>query len=361
MPTEHSVVRPNTRVARHPVAARRILRLALGVAIAVCCSQIFAWDISFIAPVLTVVLLATPFPVPSLKQGLVFIAALLLPSILSMGLVPFLMYSRWVGILLMTLGLFYSFYYTARGGKPVVGAFMTIGLTIVVTIGSINAQVLVALVEALAINAAFGVVFVWIAHVLLPDLPAEPSAASPPPSAVEKPDMREARRDAFRALLVVFPIALLFLFMSGSTSYTVMMIKVASMGQQASADKSAAMGKSLLESTFWGGIGALVAWSLLSIWPSLLPYTLLVGLAGLLYGRGIFQGSGMHPKFSMWSYAYLTAIIIIAPAVLDSPGSGGSGAAIWSRVWLFMMIAFYGSAAVAVFNSFWPGKAIHKD
>lgn len=342
------------RIAMHPVAARRILRLALGVAIALCFSQMLAWKLSFITPVLVIVLLSTPLPALHLKQGIAFVAALILPAFASMALIPLLVHARWVGILLMTLALFFSFYYTARGGKPALGAFMTIGLTVVVTIGSVNAQALVSLVESLAVNTSFGMIFVWIAHALLPDLPAEPPANRAPPPAPAKPDLREARRDAFRALLVVLPVAIIFLFMSGSPSYTVIMIKVASMGQQASADRSAAMGQSLLESTFWGGIGAMIGWTLLSIWPSLLPYTLLVGLAGLLYGRRIFQGKGMHPKASMWSYAYLTALIILAPAVMDSPG--GSGAAIWSRVWLFMIIAFYGTAAVAVFNAFWPAK-----
>ena len=114
------------------------------------------------------------------------------------------------------------------------------------------------------------------------------------------------------------------------------------------------MGRSLLESTVWGGIGAMIGWALMSIWPSIVPYTLLTALAGLLYGRRIFQGPGMHPKFSMWSYAFLTALIILAPALMDTPG--GSGAAIWSRLWIFIMVAFYGTAAVAVFNAFWPAR-----
>jgi hypothetical protein len=116
------------------------------------------------------------------------------------------------------------------------------------------------------------------------------------------------------------------------------------------------MGRSLLESTLWGGVGAMIGWNLLSIWPALLPYTLLVGLAGLLYGRRIFQGAAMHPKFSMWSYAYMTALILLAPALMDSPSSGGSGAAIWFRVWQFILVALYGTTAVAVFNAFWPEK-----
>ena len=352
MPIEATSVPP--RAVMHPIAARRILRLALGTALSLCFSQVMAWQLSFIAPVMTLVLLATPLPAPSLKQGLSFIIALLLPAILSVALIPFLVHARWVGILLMTLALFYSFYFTARGGAAVLGTFITVGLTIVVTIGSTNAAVLIIIIEALAISATVGMAFVWLAHALLPDLPSDPAAAKTPPPTPEKPYLPEARRDAVRALLVVLPIALLFLFMSGSPAYTVVMIKVASMGQQASIDKSAAMGRSLLESTFWGGVGALIGWNLLSIWPSLLPYTLLIGLAGLIYGRRIFHGPAVHPKFSMWSYAFLTMIILLAPSVLDYPGSGGT--AIWSRVWLFMLIALYGTTAVAVFNAFWPGK-----
>lgn len=339
---------------RHPLAARRILRLALGVALSLGFSQAIGWQLSFIAPVLTLLILGLPLPAPGFKQGVVFIIALLAPMLGGLALLPFLEHARGVGVLLMTLALFYSFYYTAKGGAAVIGTFMTVGLTLVVTIGSVNSEILIGLIYALGINACVGIAFVWIAHALLPDLPPDPAMVARKPPVKPKPALAEARREAFRSLLIVLPIALLFLFMSGSPSYTVIMIKVASMGQQATADTSHAMAKSLLTSTFWGGVGALIGWMLLSIWPSLLLYVLLVGLAGLVYGRGIFQGSAVHPQFSTWSYAFMTMVIILGPAVLDSPSSGGSGTAILWRLFLFILIALYGSAAVAVFDAFWP-------
>jgi hypothetical protein len=116
------------------------------------------------------------------------------------------------------------------------------------------------------------------------------------------------------------------------------------------------MGKSLLASTLWGGLGAIIAWNLLLIWPSLLMYTLLVALAGLIYGRWIFQGPAVHPKFQMVQYAYLTMIVILAPAVLDGIGSSAAGGAFWSRLLLFILIALYGTGAVAVFDAFWPSR-----
>jgi len=350
---------PSAVAARHPIAARRILRLSLGTSLCMLFSQVFAWPLSFVAPVLTMFILALPLPALKLKQGVGFVVALLAPMIVGMTLLPFLHYARWTGIGLVALGLFYSFYYTARGGNPVLGTFMTVGLTLIVTIGSVNTDVLILLVRGLGIGAVCSVAFVWVAHALLPDvLPdptqdpplAPPKKPAPPPA----PDLAESRRDALRSMVIVLPLALLFLFMSASPSYTVVMIKVASMGQQASSDKSREMGRSLLESTLWGGIGAIAGWYVMLIWPSLPMFVLITALAGLVYGRWIFQGAAVHPKFSMVTYAFLTMLVILAPAVTS--GDGSAGAAFYSRLMLFILIAIYGTAAVAVFDAFWPSS-----
>ena len=342
----------------HPAAARRILRLALGTALCLAFSQVAAWPLSFVAPVLTLVLLALPLPPLSPKKGIVFVVALLAPVLIGGQIVlPFLDHMKGVGILLIALGLFYTFYFTARGGQPVLGTFMTVGLTLVVTVGSVSSELLMMIIPALGLCAIVGVIFTWIAHAILPDLPPDPAlagASKPPPA---KPDPAVAGRNALRALAIVLPLVLAFLFMSGSPAYTVVMIKVASMGQQATSDHSKAMGKSLLASTLWGGVGAIIAWNVLSIWPSLLMYTLLVALAGLIYGRWIFQGPAVHPNFQMVQYAYLTMIVILAPAVLDVAFGSAAGSAFWSRLLLFILIAVYGTVAVAVFDAFWPGRS----
>ena len=355
MPTEPAVLSASQVV--HPLAARRILRLALGTALSLCFSQAINWPFSYIAPVLTLMILALPLPAPSLKQGVGFIIALLLPIAASMVFLPFLWHARWVGILLITLAMYYTFYYTAKGGAAILGTLMTIGLTLTVTVGSVNASIILYLIKAMALCAISGIAFVWVAHALLPDPPPDPDATARRPPPPVKPDLSAARWNALRSLVIVLPIALVFLFMSGSPSYTVVMLKVASMGQQATADHSRQMGRSLLESTLWGGLGALIGWTLLSAWPSLIFYTLLIALAGLLYGRGVFRGPGVHPKFSMWSYAFLTMLIILAPALLDGVTSNGAAVAIWSRLFLILLVAVYGTIAVAVFDAFFPGKA----
>jgi hypothetical protein len=358
MPTETRAI--PAAEAMHPLAARRILRLALGTALSLWFSQAVDWTFSFFTPVLTLLILSLPLPAPRLKQGVIFIVALVLPISLSMVFLPFLWHARWAGILMIALAMYYTFYYTARGGAAVVGTLMTIGLTLMVTVGSVNSTIIVFLIQTMTVCAVVAMAFVWIAHALLPDPPPDPSTAPPRRQPAVKPDLSEARRNAFRSLMIVLPIALIFLFMNGSPAYTVVMIKVASMGQQATADNSRQMGRSLLESTLWGGLGAVIGWTLLSAWPSLLFYTLLIALAGLLFGRGIFRGPGLHPKFSMWQYAFLTMVVILAPAVLDS-AIGGGGVAIGWRLFLFLLIAVYGTVAVAVFDAFFPSKTPKTD
>jgi len=338
------------------IASRRILRLSLGTALSMAFSQIIDWPMSFIAAVFTMFILAVPLPAPTFKSGIKFVLALVIPAYASMLLLPFLEYARWAGILLIILALFGSFYYSARGGSPVMGMFMTMGTTMIVTVGSVSSEVLLSVVNGIGAGALAGISFVYIAHALLPDPQSEPGVASggakraPPPV----PSLVSARRNAFRSLAVVLPLVIIFLYSSASAGYVVVMIKVASMGQQANADVSRAMGRTQLESTLWGGIAAIVAWQVMSIWPSLLMFCLLLGLAGLLFGPRIFQGPGMHPKASMWSYAFLTMIIVLTPAVMDSQGGSDAGAAFYTRLMLFVAIAVYGTVSVAVFDAFWP-------
>ena len=356
MPTDALTASAPLSVERHPLASRRIVRLSLGTALCLLYSQLVNWPLSFVAPVLTLVILGLPLPPLGLKKGIGFIIAMSLPLFVGMAIMPILMHARWSGILLVGLGLFYSFHFTAKGGSPALGTFMTIGLTLVVTIGSVSQQLMGVLVQSLIVCAVVALGFVWLAHFLVPDPPPDPSLPKMKPPAPVVPEPREAIRRSMRAMFVVFPLALLFMFMSGSPSYTVVMIKAASLGQQATSDKSREMGRSLLESTFWGGLGAVLAWYAMAIWPSLVFYTLIILLAGLLFGRGIFKGPAVGPKFSMWSYAYLTMLVILAPAVLDSPVSNSAESAFWTRLGLIALVAIYGTVTVAVFDAFFPER-----
>ena len=336
----------------HPVAARRILRLAFGTAVALWFSQVVNWDVSYIMPVLVSLLLAVPIPAPRLKGGIIFILALALPAYGVLLLLPVMDNYQMAAILILIAVCFWSFYYSAKGGSPVLGAFLTMGLALLTAVGSDSIDALLVVNKALVINAVIAMLFVWLAHAFFPD-PPRPANQGPRPRP-PKPKRAVAIWSAWRSTIIVFPIMFFFLLYPGSASYLVVMIKVASMGQQVENDNTRAAGKSLLMSTIIGGIGAIIMWQLLSMWPSLIFYTLLIALGGLIMGRRIFGGLAMHAQASTWSYAFLTMIVLIAPAVLDGPGGSDASASFYSRLGMMIGATIYSAVAVRVYDAFRP-------
>ena len=74
----------------------------MGVSLSLFVSQLISWPISFIMPLITMVLLLFPIPAPSLKQAAVFILALALPMYLCIALMlPLFEISRMAAILLL--------------------------------------------------------------------------------------------------------------------------------------------------------------------------------------------------------------------------------------------------------------------
>jgi len=338
------------------IAHVRILRLAAGTGLSMWVSQAVAWDLSFIAPVMTMFILALPLPALTLKMGIKFLAAMSLSMYASLLLLPWLLDYQLVGLLLLVLALFWSFYFTARGGSPVLGTFVTVGIALSTAVGSVSVDATLMLISGMLMNASIGIVFVWIAHALVPDSMGGGFPATPGPKKKDDagPNLAEARWSAFRSLLIVFPIALWFMLSGASTSYVPVMIKVASMGQQATNEGARLAGRSLITSTVIGGVGAIIGWNVLSIVPELMMYALLIALGALIFGPKIFEGKGMHPEAGTWSYGYLTMIVILAPAVMDTASGSSADAAFWSRLVMFALATLYGVAAVFVVDALRP-------
>lgn len=348
------------------IANLRILRFAIGTALSLWFSQVAGWPLSFVAPVFTSLLLAMPAPALPFKSGIGLVLVLLLALNAGTMLLPILLNQPAAGVVLLVLALFWSFYFTAKGGSAALGTFATLGLALSIAVGSVSVTAVLELIAYIGLSALAGVVFAWIGHGILPDSRALAFAKPDTPKQPEqtKPDPSLARWSAFRSLLIVLPIALWLLLSASSVSYLAVMIKVASMGQQATNEQTGTAGRSLLLSTVIGGVGAVIGWQVLSIAPTLTIYVLFCAIAALLMGRRIFQGASAHPDAGTWSYGYLTMLIILAPAVLDSAGGGAAGIKFWQRLVMFGGATLYAIVAVYVVDAFRPQRlsdiAAHK-
>jgi uncharacterized membrane protein YccC len=334
-------------------AANRILRLAVGTALAMAVSQAVNWPAAFIAPVLATVLLGLPIPAPSFSGGIKFVLVMVAGCAIGFLILPALTYQAAAGVLMIALGLFACFYFQARGGSPLLGTFALLGLTIVPAVGSESIDLALALVPALATGAVVALPCVWAAHALFPEAPrpAGPRPEKPPP-----PPLAAARRNALRSTLVVMPVMAWFILVSGTSAYAAVLVKVASMGQQASADQSRSAGRDLLLSTLIGGGMAIAGWWIMKIWPNLLLYCLLMLLAGLLIGPKIFRGPALAPNAAVWSYGFTTAIVVLAPALVAGPDGDAAGAKFVTRIVMFLIATLYAVFAVTVFDRWWPSQ-----
>lgn len=335
------------------VAARRILRLALGVTLALVFSQTFNWPMAYVTGILTLILLGMPTPALNLKQGVGFVLVLIVPlCISSLIFMPLFEFARWSGVLLFILALFYCFYVSARGESMVLGLFMTMSLALVAAIGSVSIDALLTVISSMGLSAAASMLFVWIAHAFLPELPVESKER---PKAIP-PTLSQARHQALRSLVIILPITIFMLFSGSSATLLPLMLKVVAMGQQANTSMSRQVGIEQIQSTLWGGFAAIIAWQIMSIWPSLIMYGLIMAISSLFFASRMFQGYGMHAKTEMWSYAFLTMIIILTPALADSQSSNGAHAAFYTRLILFAVIGLYGWLSVVIFDEFFPVK-----
>lgn len=333
------------------IADVRTLRLAVGIALAIGFSQVLNWHGSFIAPILTSLLLCAPAPAPTLKSCIAFVLVITIAVLLGLGLLPVLHNQPAAGVLIVVLALFGCFYFGARGGSPALTTFLLLGLTLIPVIGSESVDAAIFISQGLAINAFAAFLFVWIAFALFPDSQAGPQPDAPKP---EPPPAAIARRSALRSTAIVVPVLLWLLFSSETASFAIVLLKVATMGQQSSREDTRTAARDLLLSTLVGGVAAVIIWNVLQIWPTLIIYSLLFLLCGLIMGPKIFAGAGAAARGPMWSYGLFTMMIIVAPAVMDTAGGDAAAARFSDRIVMFVFATFYAVAAVHVFDRFWP-------
>ncbi len=336
------------------VASTRVLRLAFGTAVSLWISQAVGWDLSFFAPIITMFLLGMPLSQPKPKMFVVVVLALTLSIYGSFVFLPLLLHQGMVGLLLLSLVLFHAFYFTSRGGSNVVGTLVTMGIAITVAIGTVSVDELLAVANGLVVGAAVGALVAWLSHRLIPDqeqvLVPKSDDAPDTPAEVSP---ATARHGAMRSLTIVLPILVWFALSSASAANATVMLKVSAMGQEVSTSSTRDAARSLIISTLVGGLAAVLAWQFLSIWPSLTLYFLLIALAGLFFGQRIFEGRGLSRDAATWNYAFLTMIIVLAPAVLDSASGDVAGARFYDRLFMFGWATLYGVGAVYVFDAFW--------
>lgn len=284
---------------------RRVLRYALGSTLAMAVAMGFAWDLSFVVPLLTLMLLASPAPRPELGEGARFVGTIAVACFGGLWAVKYLLNFTWVFFPVIGLLLLGVFLARTRRVSPFLATWLLIAVLLLPLIAVQSPDLAVFFARGIVLGAAVTLIVVWTAHVLVPDPPGPVvrAAAPPAPAATHA----NAGRVALTQTLVVLP-PLVLVHLFEWTGGILVLIFVALLSMQPGFASSFGAGKAMLVANVMGGVAALVMFGFLTVVPEYAFLILLTLLAGFFFGSRLMSD---RPKAPLYGMAYSTLLLVI--------------------------------------------------
>lgn len=337
-------------------AARRSLRLAIGVSVALAYGQAINWTMHFIGAIIVSGLLTLPLPAPSLRLALSILAKIGVSLLVGLILLVPAQEQPLLGLLVVAALLFLASYAASIGRiGPLDFTLLLIGLLVIPAVGATSVHLGVEAAKGLAKSALIVFPAVWVAFAILPE-PLFHKIPIPPPAFDSRQD---AAVHALRPVLVVMPVYLWFFLGTDTYPYAVVLLKAVLIAQQAEHARGYQLARDELLATVIGGALAVAIWWLLKIWPTLIWYVMLTFLSALVMGERIFGSKGAWSTPQMWGYAFTTSLVINASAVLtvsfDERHMTGDER-YFMRIGMFLFVTVYGMLAVYVVDRWIEGR-----
>ncbi len=274
------------------------LRLAFGVWAAIAVAYGMAWQLSFITPLFATIFLLFPAWI-GWKMAMQLIGRLSFSLLLGLLIAEFLLGFPFICILVYGLLFFFIYYNDTPLAPPFAAMFMTIGITIVPMMGLAGVGLPQFIALALLVNFAFGLVFAWIFHTLMPNslakqLPQAQAAKKPAPPVL--PPREERIKQALTSTIVALTAVIIF-FSFNLIAYAFAMIQICFMVGASSANASAQALKDTAIACCIGGLAIIIVFNLLvavPTYPFLLAVTL---LCTLFFSRQMFAGTAMSKTY----------------------------------------------------------------
>ncbi len=320
-------------------ADKAVLRLAIGLGLAVLIAYGLALQAPYVVCVMAVLILCKPGPPIPMVKGAVMalaIAALMTAGVL---LVPILENYALAGVLVTGALLYAVFFSGVRSANPLT-TILVMAITLIPVVGVVAQALAFNIGVTLAVGLCTGVLVSSASHALFPDppVPAGKRAAAATPS------RESASWIALRATLVVMPVFVLAL--TNPSFYLAAIMKTVALGQQAGSASARSAGQELLGSTLAGAAMAACVWFGLSLRPNLWMLMLWIAGAALWAGARLFRVRATSLPPSFWVNALVTMLLLLGPAIEDSASGKDVLTASAMRVALFVAVALYAWATV---------------
>ena len=323
------------------IQARRVFRLSLTTALALAGAYALQLPLPFLAPLFAWMLTATPSPPMGAKGLFGLILVVLITLGVGLLLAPLLQNYPVVAVLMVALGLYFSFFLTVHQGKALVGALLTVGFTLISTAGTVSFALATVVIQILVAGIGIAIICHWAVYPWFPE-----DAAPTQKKQAKAADVEQSNWIALRATLIVLPAYLLAL--TNPAMYLPIIMKSVSLGQQSSLVTARSAGRELLGSTFLAGCFAVLFWVLLGIVPNLWMFFWLMLLFGVYFSGKLYRLIPGRFPASFWLNVGTTMLILLGPAVEDSANGKDVYTAFAVRMGLFFAVTLYAWLAVYV-------------
>ena len=351
--TQHHLKRPGSPLKKRKAAWQKmmqdlktvkILRLSLGVTIAMSVAFAINWPLAMLTPVFTVIFLSLPMPRPSFQQGFKNMLETLLGLTIGVLFALLLLPYPFVYILMIGLALFYTYYYINRGGSFWFALMTLLSLLLMPMLATTSGGLAIGVSLGFIWSGWVAVWMIFLAHYLIPNPEFHTIPKRPP---MHKGYVPVAAELALKSTLVIFPLVILFLVFNLS-DFLVLMIMVAIFSLSPDLSKGKEAGMNSLISTLIGGIAAYCFYWLLVAVPEYPFFVVLTLLLSLLFATVIFSERSDAKYYS----SALTTVIILFSA---SMGEGKDfTSAFFLRVALIISAVLYLVFALKVLDRYWP-------
>lgn len=320
-------------------ADRAVLRIGSGIALAALVCYGVGLPMPHLGCIMAWIVLCQGKPLP-IRKGVIVGLVLMATMIGGVLIVPLLTHYP-LPAALMTALLLYGLMLMGLSGKGTQSMLLIVAIAIIPIAGLIEQSLAIGIAQMMGIGIITGTLVNRLTLALFPPQPTAAAAGKAAPTLPESPHYL-----ALRAVLIVLPVWLLAL--SNPAFYIPAIMKTVMLAQQANTLSVKTAGRELVLSTLMGALLAAGLWFGLSIWPSLLMLALWLGLLSLWVARRMIRLAATRFPPSFWSNAWITCLILFGPAIQDS----ASGKDVWMasvmRCALYIVVALYGWACVAL-------------
>ncbi|MCL1048742.1 DUF2955 domain-containing protein [Shewanella abyssi] len=304
---EQELIAANKEVLDEAIYTRRVLRFTLGIGLAVAVSSLWAWPLAFIVPVFV-----AKFLVDRQEPTVQTVYELLISMICTIAIAWMVSFgpTQYPLVLLPSLAMMmlWGYYLFSSPKWNFFATILIIATLLLPYLGLLQPGASLMVGVGLSFSGVVAVSIFALLHVLLPDLSPERELLA---GAEQSHD--ERTHEAFRALILAFPVICFFYFLEISGALLTM-IFIAILSLQAAGAKSIKVSLFLLITNGIGGVLAIVFYNLLTIVPELPFYIGMAMLAALIFGQKIYADPAKAPLFA----GILSALLVVVGSTVSS-------------------------------------------